>query len=51
MQSSVHLPGPAIIASLLLGSAIDGVVGAMIAVPMVVLAAIIGRIPVQSKER
>ena len=41
MQSSVNLPGLAIIVSLLLGSAIDGVVGAMVAVPTAVLVAVI----------
>jgi predicted PurR-regulated permease PerM len=41
MQSSVDLPGLAIIVSLLLGSAIDGVVGAMVAVPTAVLVAVI----------
>jgi len=41
MQSSVGLPGLAIIVSLLIGSAINGVVGAMIAVPTAVLVAVI----------
>jgi predicted PurR-regulated permease PerM len=41
MQSSVDLPGLAIIVSLLLGSAIDGVVGAMVAVPTAVLVAVV----------
>ena len=41
MKSSVDLPGLAIIVSLLLGSAIDGVVGAMVAVPTAVLVAVI----------
>lgn len=41
MKSSVDLPGLAIIVSLLLGSAIDGVVGAMVAVPTAVLIAVI----------
>lgn len=41
MQSSVDLPGLAIIVALLLGSAIDGVVGAMVAVPTAVLVAVI----------
>jgi predicted PurR-regulated permease PerM len=41
MKSSVDLPGLAIIISLLLGSAIDGVVGAMVAVPTAVLVAVI----------
>jgi predicted PurR-regulated permease PerM len=51
MQSSVDLPGLAIIVSLLLGSAIDGVVGAMVAVPTAVLVAVIvDEYAVQSKE-
>jgi predicted PurR-regulated permease PerM len=41
MKSSVDLPGLAIIVSLLLGSAIEGVVGAMVAVPTAVLVAVI----------
>jgi predicted PurR-regulated permease PerM len=41
MQSSVDLPGLAIIVSLLLGSAIDGVVGAMVSVPTAVLVAVL----------
>jgi predicted PurR-regulated permease PerM len=41
MQSSVGLPGLAIIVSLLLGSAIDGVVGAMVSVPTAVLVAVL----------
>jgi predicted PurR-regulated permease PerM len=41
MQSSVDLPGLAIIVSLLIGSAIDGVMGAMVAVPTAVLVAVI----------
>ena len=41
MQSSVDLPGLAIIVALLLGSAIDGVVGAMVSVPTAVLVAVI----------
>jgi predicted PurR-regulated permease PerM len=41
MKSSVDLPGLAIIVSLLLGSAIDGVMGAMVAVPTAVLVAVI----------
>lgn len=41
MQSSVDLPGLAIIVALLLGSAIDGVMGAMVAVPTAVLVAVI----------
>jgi predicted PurR-regulated permease PerM len=41
MKSSVDLPGLAIIVSLLLGSAIDGVIGAMVAVPTAVLVAVI----------
>jgi predicted PurR-regulated permease PerM len=41
MQSSVDLPGLAIIVSLLLGSAIDGVVGAMVSVPTAVLVAVV----------
>jgi len=50
MQSSVDLPGLAIIVSLLLGSAIDGVVGAMVAVPTAVLVAVIvDEYAVQSK--
>jgi predicted PurR-regulated permease PerM len=41
MQSSVDLPGLAIIVSLLIGSAIDGVMGAMVSVPTAVLVAVI----------
>jgi predicted PurR-regulated permease PerM len=41
MQSSVDLPGLAIIVSLLFGSAIDGVVGAMVSVPTAVLVAVL----------
>jgi predicted PurR-regulated permease PerM len=41
MQSSVDLPGLAIIVSLLIGSAIDGVVGAMVSVPTAVLVAVL----------
>jgi predicted PurR-regulated permease PerM len=41
MQSSVDLPGLAIIVALLLGSAIAGVVGAMVSVPTAVLVAVI----------
>ncbi|HEX6771331.1 MAG TPA: AI-2E family transporter [Acidobacteriaceae bacterium] len=41
MQSSVDLPGLAIIVALLLGSALDGVVGAMVAVPTAVLVAVL----------
>jgi predicted PurR-regulated permease PerM len=41
MQSSVDLPGLAIIVALLLGSAIDGVMGAMVSVPTAVLVAVI----------
>jgi predicted PurR-regulated permease PerM len=41
MQSSVGLPGLAIIVALLLGSAIDGVTGAMVSVPTAVLVAVI----------
>jgi predicted PurR-regulated permease PerM len=41
MKSSVDLPGLAIIVSLLLGSAIDGVMGAMVSVPTAVLVAVI----------
>ncbi|HEY3990018.1 MAG TPA: AI-2E family transporter [Acidobacteriaceae bacterium] len=41
MQSTVDLPGLAIIVSLLLGSAIDGVMGAMVSVPTAVLVAVL----------
>jgi predicted PurR-regulated permease PerM len=41
MQTSVDLPGLAIIVSLIIGSAIDGVVGAMVSVPTAVLVAVI----------
>jgi predicted PurR-regulated permease PerM len=41
MQSSVDLPGLAIIVSLIIGSAIDGVMGAMVSVPTAVLVAVI----------
>jgi predicted PurR-regulated permease PerM len=41
MKSSVDLPGLAIIVALLLGSALDGIVGAMVAVPTAVLVAVL----------
>ena len=41
MKSSVDLPGLAIIVSLLLGSALAGVVGAMVSVPTAVLVAVL----------
>jgi predicted PurR-regulated permease PerM len=41
MQSSVDLPGLAIIVALLIGSALEGVVGAMVSVPTAVLVAVI----------
>ena len=41
MRSSVDLPGLAIIVALLLGSALDGIVGAMVAVPTAVLVAVV----------
>ncbi|HEY0760470.1 MAG TPA: AI-2E family transporter [Acidisarcina sp.] len=41
MKSSVDLPGLAIIVALLLGSAIAGVVGAMVSVPTAVLVAVL----------
>jgi predicted PurR-regulated permease PerM len=41
MQSSVDLPGLAIIVSLIIGSAIDGVMGAMVSVPTAVLVAVV----------
>ena len=51
MQSSVDLPGLAIIVSLIIGSAIDGVMGAMVSVPTAVLVAVIvDEYAVQSKE-
>jgi predicted PurR-regulated permease PerM len=41
MQSSVDLAGLAVIVALLLGSALDGVVGAMVSVPTAVLVAVL----------
>ncbi len=41
MKSSVDLPGTAVMVSLLLGSALAGVVGAMISVPTAVLVAVL----------
>ncbi|HTZ90151.1 MAG TPA: AI-2E family transporter [Alloacidobacterium sp.] len=41
MRSSVDLPGLAILVALLLGSAFDGIVGAMVAVPTAVLVAVL----------
>jgi predicted PurR-regulated permease PerM len=41
MRSSVGLPGLAILVALLLGSAVDGVVGAMVSVPTAVLVGVI----------
>ena len=41
MRSSVDLPGLAVIVALLLGSAYDGIVGAMVAVPTAVLVAVL----------
>jgi predicted PurR-regulated permease PerM len=41
MKNRVDLPGLAILASLLLGSALEGVVGAMVSVPTAVLAAVL----------
>lgn len=41
MRSSVDLPGPAIIIALLLGAAIDGIRGALVAVPTAVLVAVL----------
>lgn len=41
MRSSVDLPGLAVLVALLLGSKLDGVVGAMIAVPTAVLVAVL----------
>jgi predicted PurR-regulated permease PerM len=41
MQSSVGLPGLAVIVALLLGAAFDGIVGAMVAVPTAVLVGIL----------
>jgi predicted PurR-regulated permease PerM len=41
MRSSVDLPGLAVIVALLLGSAFDGIVGAMVAVPTAVLVAVL----------
>ncbi len=41
MKSSVDLPGLAIIAALLLGSELQGVVGAMVSVPTAVLVAVL----------
>ena len=41
MQRSVNLPGLAILVALLLGSALEGVVGAMVSVPTAVLVAVL----------
>jgi len=41
MRTSVNLPGIAILASLLIGSALAGVVGAMVSVPTAVLVAVL----------
>lgn len=41
MRSSVDLPGLAIIVALLIGSALEGIVGAMVAVPTAVLVAVL----------
>jgi predicted PurR-regulated permease PerM len=41
MKSSVDLPGLAILVALLLGSALEGVVGAMVSVPTAVLVAVL----------
>jgi predicted PurR-regulated permease PerM len=41
MKSSVNLPGLAILVALLLGSALEGVVGAMVSVPTAVLVAVL----------
>jgi predicted PurR-regulated permease PerM len=41
MRSSVDLPGLAILVALLLGSALEGVVGAMVSVPTAVLVAVL----------
>ncbi len=41
MRSSVDLPGLAVLVALLLGSKLDGVVGAMVAVPTAVLVAVL----------
>jgi predicted PurR-regulated permease PerM len=41
MKTSVDLPGLAIIVALLIGSALDGVVGAMVSVPTAVLVAVL----------
>jgi predicted PurR-regulated permease PerM len=41
MRSSVDLPGLAVIVALLLGAALDGIIGAMVAVPTAVLVAVL----------
>jgi predicted PurR-regulated permease PerM len=41
MQRSVNLPGLAILVALLLGSALEGVVGALVSVPTAVLVAVL----------
>jgi predicted PurR-regulated permease PerM len=41
MRSSVDLPGLAILVALLLGSALEGIVGAMVSVPTAVLVAVL----------
>jgi predicted PurR-regulated permease PerM len=41
MRNSVNLPGLAILVALLLGSALEGVLGAMVSVPTAVLVAVL----------
>jgi predicted PurR-regulated permease PerM len=41
MKSSVNLPGWAILVALLIGSALEGVLGAMVSVPTAVLVAVL----------
>jgi predicted PurR-regulated permease PerM len=41
MQRSVNLPGLAILVALLIGSALEGVVGALVSVPTAVLVAVL----------
>ena len=41
MKNSVNLPGLAILIALLLGSALEGVLGAMVSIPTAVLVAVL----------
>jgi predicted PurR-regulated permease PerM len=41
MKNRVHLPALAILVALLLGSAVEGVVGALVAIPTAVLVSVL----------